>query len=48
MNPKYASEKKKKVQLLKKLYPDTNINIVLKNDYNALLKRFGLQKGSDI
>ncbi|WP_420828406.1 cytidylate kinase family protein [Dehalobacterium formicoaceticum] len=45
MNQKYVSEKKKKVALLKKLYPGTNINIVFKNDYYTLLKRFGLQKG---
>lgn len=45
MNQKYVSEKKKKVALLKKLYPGTNINIIFKNDYYTLLKRFGLQKG---
>lgn len=41
MNQKYASEKKKKVELLKKLYPGTNINIVFKNDFYSLLERFG-------
>ncbi|MHB8126634.1 MAG: cytidylate kinase family protein [Desulfitobacteriaceae bacterium] len=45
MNQKYTSEKKKKVQLLKELYPDTNINIVFKNDFYTLLKRFGLREG---
>jgi hypothetical protein len=47
MNQKYASEKKKKVELLKKLYPGTNINIVFRNDFYTLLKRFGLKKGTD-
>lgn len=42
MNQKYVSEKKKKVELLKKLYPGTNINIVFKNDFNSLIKRFSL------
>ncbi len=40
MDQKYVSEKKKKVKLLKKLYPGTNINIVFKNDFNNLLRRF--------
>lgn len=48
MNQKYVSEKKKKVKLLKKLYPGTNINIVYKNDFYTLLKRFGLQEGFEI
>lgn len=47
MNQKYVSEKKKKVKLLKELYPGVNINIVFKNDFYSLLKRFGLQKGSE-
>ena len=42
MDQKYVSEKKKKVKLLKKLYPGTNINIVFKNDFNQLVKRFKL------
>jgi hypothetical protein len=46
MNQKYASEKKKKVKLLKRLYPGTNINIVFKNDFYSLLERFGIKKGS--
>ncbi len=46
MNQKYASEKKKKVQLLKDLYPNTNISIVFKNDFKTLIERFGLQEGS--
>ncbi|WP_415534664.1 cytidylate kinase family protein [Dehalobacter sp. 4CP] len=45
MNQKYASEKKKKVELLKRLYPGTNINIVFKNDFYSLLERFGIKKG---
>jgi cytidylate kinase len=47
MNQKYASVKKKKVELLKKLYPGTNINIVFRNDFYTLLKRFGLKEGTE-
>lgn len=43
MNQKYVSEKKKKVALLRKLYPGININIVFKDDYNTLMKRFKLK-----
>lgn len=43
MEQKYVSEKKKKVRRLRELYPGTNINIVFKNDFNSLLKRFGLK-----
>ncbi len=42
MNQKYTSQKKKKMQKLKKLYPGTNINIVYKKDFYTLAKRFGL------
>ncbi len=44
MEQKYVTEKKKKVRLLKELYPGTNINIVFKNDFYSLLKRFGLRE----
>lgn len=47
MNQKYTSVKKKKVELLKKLYPGTNINIVYKNDFHSLIERFGLLAGGD-
>ncbi len=47
MNQKYTSEKKKKVKLLEKLYPGTNIKIVFKNDFHALIKRFGLREVID-
>jgi len=47
MNQRYVAEKKKKVQLLKKLYPGTNINIVFKNDFHTLAKRFGLEEDAD-
>lgn len=46
MNQKYAADKKKKVQLLKKLYPGTNINIVFKQDFHTLARRFGLEEES--
>lgn len=45
MEQKYVTEKKKKVRLLKELYPGTNINIVFKNDFHALLKRFRPREG---
>ncbi len=45
MEQKYVAEKKKKVHRLKELYPGTNINIVFKNDFYSLLKRFGLREG---
>lgn len=47
MEQKYVTEKKKKVRLLKELYPGTNINIVFKNDFYSLLKRFGLHEGAE-
>lgn len=47
MDQKYVSEKKKKVRRLKELYPGTNINIVFKDDFYSLLKRFGLREGTD-
>jgi cytidylate kinase len=46
MEQKYVSDKKKKVRLLKKLYPGTNISIVFKNDFYSLVNRFGI-RGSD-
>ena len=45
MNQKYTSVKKKKAELLRKLYPGTNINIVFKNDFHTLIERFGLWGG---
>lgn len=45
MDQKYVSDKKKKVQLLKKLYPGTNISIVFKNDFYSLVNRFGIRGG---
>lgn len=47
MNQKYTSVKKKKVELLKKLYPGININIVFKEDYHNLIKRFSMFGGAD-
>jgi hypothetical protein len=46
MNQKYVTEKNKKVRLLKKLYPGTNINIVFKHEFHTLLERFKLQEGA--
>lgn len=48
MNQKYTSVKKKKVELLKKLYPGININIVFKEDYHSLIKRLSTFGGADI
>ncbi len=47
MNQKYTSVKKKKVELLRKLYPGTNINIVFKNDFHTLIERFGMMGGGN-
>lgn len=46
MEQKYVTEKKKKVRLLRELYPGTNINIVFKNDFYSLLKRFKVGEGA--
>lgn len=40
MNQRYTQEKKKKLNLMKKLYPEINISIVYKNDFHKLLERF--------
>lgn len=40
MNQKYTSVKRKKQELLKKLYPGTNISIVYKSDFHSLIRRF--------
>lgn len=40
MNQKYTSGKRKKMALLKKLYPGTNISIVYKDDFHSLVQRF--------
>ncbi|MGE5397604.1 MAG: cytidylate kinase family protein [Chitinophagales bacterium] len=45
MDQKYVAEKKKKVALLRKLYPGTNVNIVFKNDFHNLVERFRLREG---
>lgn len=47
MDQRYTAAKKKKVELLKKLYPGTNISIVYKSDFYSLVERFGLRKGND-
>ena len=47
MEQKYVSDKKKKVQLLKKLYPGININIVFKSDFYSLVNRFGIRGGDE-
>jgi cytidylate kinase len=44
MEQKYVTIKNKKVRRLKEMYPGTKVKIVFKNDYNALIKRFGLNK----
>lgn len=48
MNQKYVTEKNKKVRRLKELYPGTNINIVFRNNYHTLIKRFGIMKEGSI
>jgi len=46
MNQKYTSVKRKKMALLKKLYPGTNISIVYKDDFHSLVKRFAQWGGN--
>jgi cytidylate kinase len=48
MDQKYVTTKNKKVKRLRELYPDININIVYKKDFNSLLKRFGFGGGDEI
>ena len=47
MNQKYTAIKRKKMALLKQLYPDTNVSIVYKNDYHSLVERFAKWGGND-
>jgi len=47
MDQRYVATKKKKVQMLRKLYPGININIVFKNDFQSLVKRFGLREENE-
>ncbi len=48
MDPKYMSEKKKKVQLLKELYPELNIILMDKKRLKAFMERFALKRGGDL
>ncbi|MGI5971973.1 MAG: cytidylate kinase family protein [Oscillospiraceae bacterium] len=41
MNQKYINKKMKKISRLRELYPDINIRIVNKKNFNSLLERFG-------
>ena len=47
MNQKYTQDKKKKLQLMKKLYPKVNISIVYKNEFHKLLERFAKWEALD-
>lgn len=47
MKQKYVTEKNKKIKLLQELYPDISVNIVYKDDYHKLLKRFGINDIED-
>lgn len=40
MNQKYVTQKNKKMNKLRELYPGTNIRIVYKKDFHSLLERF--------
>lgn len=42
LKQQYVTEKNKKVRLLKKLYPEVNVNIVYKKDFNSIIERFGV------
>jgi len=45
MDPRYMSEKRKKVRLLKEQYPDMNIILMDKNSLHSFMERFQLKKG---
>ncbi len=45
MDQRYVSDKKKKAQLVRKLYPGTNVAIVFKKDFYSLVQRFRLREG---
>lgn len=45
MNQKYTATKKKKAQLLRKLYPGINIRIVFKEDFHTLIQRLSMLGG---
>ncbi|SFN40312.1 cytidylate kinase family protein [Proteiniclasticum ruminis] len=47
MNQKYTQDKKKKLSLMKKLYPKINVSIVYKNDFHNLLERFAKWEAID-
>ncbi|WP_230977088.1 cytidylate kinase family protein [Proteiniclasticum sediminis] len=47
MTQKYTATKKKKAELLRKLYPGTNIRIVFKDDFHSLIKRLGHEEGEE-
>lgn len=48
MDQKYVTNKNKKVKLVRKLYPNVNINIVYKKDFYSLLERFGFSGKDEI
>ncbi|WP_312712630.1 cytidylate kinase family protein [Proteiniclasticum ruminis] len=47
MNQKYTQDKKKKLSLMKKLYPKINVSIVYKNEFHNLLERFAKWEAID-
>lgn len=47
MNQKYTQEKKRKLHLMKKLYPEVNVSIVYRNDFRSLLERFAQWEAMD-
>jgi len=42
LKQEYVTEKNKKVRLLQKLYPEVNIKIVYKKDFQSIIERFGV------
>jgi len=47
MEQKYVTTKNKKVRMMNELYPDINVKIVYKKDFNSLVKRFSMLSGDD-
>jgi hypothetical protein len=45
MDQRYVTSKNKKVRKLRELYPGTNIKVVYRKDFHALVERFRLGSG---
>jgi hypothetical protein len=48
MNQKYVTIKNRKIKRVRELYPGTNVKIVFKKDFQALVERFGSAGGESL